>query len=82
MLSTATATKRRAFTAVADAIYLADNGAAYCGEHLGHTAKMTGRDISGQRIMRVTAEDAAFWKQHNQAGNPPMCETCKKAWSI
>jgi hypothetical protein len=37
-------------------IYLCDNGAAYCGEHLGATAKATGRDISGQPIMAITPD--------------------------
>jgi hypothetical protein len=69
------------FTAKSDAIYLTDNGAAYCGDHLGMTAKMTGRDISGQKVYALTAADAAFWKQHNQAGNPPMCETCRKPFA-
>ncbi len=70
------------FTAHPDAIYLTDNGAAYCGSHLGATAQMTGRDMSGQRIARVSSADADWWKQHNQAGNPPMCETCKKVWTV
>lgn len=42
------------------AIYLCDNGAAYCGDHLGMTAKHTGRDISGQEIYRVTPDDVAY----------------------
>ena len=74
-------TATRKFTPEAEAIYLTDNGAAYCGEHLGVTAQFTGRDISGQKIHRVTADDAAFWRIHNQAGNPPMCEQCQKAWT-
>lgn len=69
------------FVADPDAIYLTDNGASYCGSHLGHTAKVTGRDISGQRVVRLSAADAAWMQQHNQAGNLPICETCKKAWS-
>jgi hypothetical protein len=39
-------------------IYLGDNGRCYCGEHLGYTAKATGRDLSGQAVYRVTPEDA------------------------
>jgi hypothetical protein len=42
----------------AEAIYLGDNGRCYCGEHLGASAKHTGRDLSGQPIYRVTPEDA------------------------
>ena len=71
----------RKFLADDDAIYLTDNGAAYCGAHLGATAKATGRDISGQRIARVSAADAEWWQAHNMAGNPPFCETCKKVWT-
>lgn len=41
-----------------EAIYLGDNGRCYCGEHLGASARMTGRDISGQPVYRVTPEDA------------------------
>ncbi len=64
-----------------DAIYLTDNGAAYCGAHLGVTAQRTGRDVSGQRILRLGAEDAAWWQKHNAAGQLPKCETCQKAWT-
>lgn len=37
-----------------DVIYLGDNGRAYCGAHLGMTAKATGRDLSGQEIFPIT----------------------------
>ena len=37
-------------------LYLTDNGRCLCGEHLGHTAKATGRDISGQKILRLTPD--------------------------
>ena len=76
-----TATRKRTFTPDLDAIYLTDNGASYCGAHLGVTASMTGRDTSGQKLLRLTATDADWWTKHNAAGNLPMCETCKKAWS-
>lgn len=36
------------------ALYLGDNGRCFCGEHAGSSAKYTGRDISGQRVMKVT----------------------------
>lgn len=42
-----------------ETIYLCDNGQAYCGEHLGYHARMTGRDISGQLISEVTPENLA-----------------------
>jgi hypothetical protein len=57
-----------------DAIYLGDNGRAFCGSPrcAGSTAFHTGRDISGQYVLRVTPELAAaerFW---------PECEGCGK----
>lgn len=39
-----------------EVLYLGDNGRCYCGEHLGMTAKHTGRDISGQEIMPITPD--------------------------
>lgn len=44
-----------------EALYLGDNGRCLCGEHLGATARHTGRDLSGQPVMEVTppvAKDA------------------------
>lgn len=58
-----------------DMVYLTDNGAAYCGEHLGMTAKMTGRDLSGQAIMPVTPEVAA---EAVEMGYEVTCEQCGK----
>lgn len=53
-------------------VYLTDNGAAYCGAHLGASAKATGRDISGQPIVAVTADVA---RQANaECGYVPTCE--------
>ena len=40
-------------------LFLTDNGMVLCREHLGVTAAATGRDLSGQAIEPVTAEDAA-----------------------
>lgn len=54
-----------------EAIYLVDNGAAYCGDHLGMTARHTGRDISGQPIYRVTPEDV-----RDVGLDVLRCETC------
>ena len=54
-----------------DAIYLGDNGRCYCGEHLGYTAKMTGRDLSGQAIYKVTPEDA---REAQKMGATLTCE--------
>ena len=41
-----------------ETLYLTDGGACYCGDHLGTTARYTGRDISGQPIHAVTPDDA------------------------
>jgi hypothetical protein len=41
----------------ADAIYLGDAGHVSCGRHAGHSARHTGRDISGQRVLRLTAPE-------------------------
>jgi hypothetical protein len=65
-----------AFKAKPDALYLGDNGAALCGAHLGMTARTTGYDLSGQRIMRVTAPYARDFKR--DLGEPLTCETCGK----
>lgn len=56
-----------------DAIYLGDNGRAYCGAHLGMTARSTGRDLSGQPIYQITPEDV----QHGGA-DILACEDCGK----
>ena len=56
-------------------IYLTDNGAAYCGEHLGMTAKATGRDLSGQPIYPVSPAEAREYPSIR-------CERCGKAPSL
>lgn len=53
------------------AIYLGDNGRCYCGEHLGITARLTGRDLSGQPVYRVTPEDT---QEAAQMGVTLVCE--------
>lgn len=59
-----------------DALYFCDNGMVLCGAHLGSSARHTGRDISGQRIARVTAvDDAAFFAD---VGELCGCEMCGK----
>lgn len=42
-----------------DTIYLGDNGMAICCKCAGQSALYTGRDISGQKVMRVRPEDLA-----------------------
>lgn len=66
----------RKFTADPAALYMTDNGRCVCGEHLGMTAKATGRDISGQKILKVTDE---FVELSKKDGWTPDCETCGKA---
>lgn len=66
---------RAPFAADPAALYFTDNGAVLCGDHLGMTAKYSGRDISGQKIEKVTPEDAAEAKTHGWAIE---CERCGK----
>jgi hypothetical protein len=61
-------------------IYFTDNGAAYCGAHLGSTAKYTGCDRSGQPIEPVTPELAA--ECQSVYGYVPKCEECGRAASV
>jgi hypothetical protein len=64
------------FHADSDTIYLGDNGRALCGEHLGCSASMTGRDLSGQEIYPITPEDVRYCRE---SGLPEItCETCGK----
>ena len=56
-----------------NAVYLCDNGAAYCGKHLGASARMTGHDISGFPIYRVTPEAA---QETIREGYHIRCEKC------
>ena len=45
------------------AVYWADNGRLICATCAGASALYTGRDLSGQRVERVTLEDVARWPQ-------------------
>lgn len=56
-----------------EALYFADNGAVYCGKHLGMSARFTGRDISGQKIERITPKVAAECASIKFF---PKCENC------
>ena len=51
------------------ALYLGDNGRVFCGtlRCAGQSSYFTGRDISGQRVMELSPEDAAGF----------ACETCR-----
>jgi hypothetical protein len=57
-----------------NALYFTDNGRVVCGRHCGTSAAFTGRDISGQKIERVTKQAAAAWLA--EAGEPIVCEDC------
>lgn len=60
-------------TVTSTALYLADNGACYCGAHLGVTARTTGHDLSGQPVLRLDGPEIAA------AGEDPSifaCESC------
>jgi hypothetical protein len=43
------------------AVYFADNGRTVCVKCAGMSALFTGRDISGQKVDRVTVEDVKAW---------------------
>lgn len=57
-------------------VYIEEGGATYCGAHLGYTARTTGFDLHGQRIMAVTPDIARLAVQEN--GYLPTCEVCGK----
>jgi len=65
--------KERQFAPVLGALYYTDNGRVLCGRHLGVSAATTGRDISGQSVAEVTADDSA---QARYDGWEVKCETC------
>ena len=58
-----------------EALYVGDNGALFCGKDAGASARFTGRDISGQRVERVTL------KMAERSGLPVAmwrCESCAR----
>lgn len=56
-----------------DALYLGDNGRCFCGKHAGASARYTGRDLSGQKVLRITK---AFCDGYVNEKDVPKCETC------
>ena len=54
------------------AVYLSDNGCAICASCAGMTALYTGRDISGQPVLRVTTAEVREWRE--ALGRPMTCE--------
>jgi len=63
-------------------LYLGDNGMCLCGAHLGSTARRTGRDISGQPIMRVRPNDLADGGVDSVTCETPSCRVTVKASRI
>lgn len=59
-----------------DQIYLGDNGRCFCGRLrcAGMTAHFTGRDLSGQKVHRVTDADR---QELRRDGIELVCETCR-----
>jgi hypothetical protein len=43
------------------ALYWADNGRVICAKCAGQSALYTGRDLSGQKLARITVEDVRSW---------------------
>jgi hypothetical protein len=61
-----------------DRLYLGDNGRCFCGNErcAGVTASYTGRDLSGQEVYPLTAQDLAAMAR--DIGHAIRCETCGK----
>lgn len=43
------------------ALYWSDNGRVICAKCAGQSALCTGRDLSGQKVERITVEDVRAW---------------------
>lgn len=56
-------------------LYLGDNGRCTCMAHAGCTAQMTGRDLSGQRLLKLNAAELAEFTK--VIGRKPECESCR-----
>lgn len=57
-----------------DALYSGDSGRIFCGRHAGASARYSGRDLSGQRVHRITARDRQAWEL--EIGSAISCEDC------
>jgi hypothetical protein len=58
-----------------DEIYLGDNGRCGRLQHAGMTAHYTGRELSGQRVHRVTEADQ---REARHMGVTLACEGCRR----
>ena len=61
-------------TDVQQALFSCDNGRLLCGAHLGHAARTTGRDISGQPVAQLTDSQRDALRELLAAD--PVCEVC------
>ena len=59
-------------------IYIADNGELICSQCAGHSARTTGRDTSGQRLLAVVGDVAQAWKDMNQSNTIECEQGCTK----
>ncbi len=59
----------------ADHLFYTDNGRILCGKHLGMSAMYSRRDISGQKIARVSKADEKEFQV--DFGIMHVCETCR-----
>lgn len=57
-------------------LYLDGGGRLFCGAErcAGHTAHVTGCDLYGQPVLRLT--DAGLQEYQRLRGKPAACETC------
>lgn len=58
------------------ALYWSDNGRVICVSCAGASALFSGRDLSGQKVTRVSAADVEAWNAEGDLG-PLRCE-CRK----
>lgn len=56
-------------------LYICDDGMVLCGKHCGHTARMTGRDLSGQHVEAIDEEMQRIVIEDH--GWPLTCEVCR-----
>lgn len=54
------------------AVYWSDNGRRICAKCAGASALYTGRDLSGQKVERITVEECAMWQR--EIGVVMACE--------
>jgi hypothetical protein len=58
-----------------DRIYSGDNGRLFCGKHAGSSARYTGRDISGYRVILLRESEKAELRK--SFGVRHLCESCR-----